>query len=102
MCHAVCVELELGQSGLSYTPGDAVGIWPSNSRAAVDELLSVMESWGEGDLEVPTPGWYYADPDLPPASSGPLGTLLTYCYDLRFPEHIAGRRLTTYLFRRHK
>jgi sulfite reductase (NADPH) flavoprotein alpha-component len=35
------VELEL-EPGMAYTPGDAVGIIPENSRTAVDEVLQTL------------------------------------------------------------
>ena len=28
--NTVRVEIDLGDSGLQYTPGDALGVWPSN------------------------------------------------------------------------
>ncbi len=39
------VELSL-EEGMSYTPGDAVGIVPENRRAAVDEVLAALKFTG--------------------------------------------------------
>lgn len=36
------VELSLEGSGLSYQPGDALGVYPTNSPALVDELIGVL------------------------------------------------------------
>ncbi|MGO1502229.1 MAG: assimilatory sulfite reductase (NADPH) flavoprotein subunit [Marinobacter sp.] len=36
------IELSLEDSGLTYNPGDAVGIYPENNPALVDELLSAL------------------------------------------------------------
>jgi sulfite reductase (NADPH) flavoprotein alpha-component len=41
------VELSLEGSGLSYEPGDAVGVWPENSPALVDQWLSLLKLEGE-------------------------------------------------------
>jgi sulfite reductase (NADPH) flavoprotein alpha-component len=40
------VELAL-EEGMSYTPGDAVGILPENRRAAVDEVLAALGFSGQ-------------------------------------------------------
>lgn len=29
--NTIRVEVDLGESGLEYVPGDALGVWPSNS-----------------------------------------------------------------------
>ena len=36
------VEIDLTDSGLTYQPGDALGVWFDNSRALVDELLTTL------------------------------------------------------------
>src|ERR1700678_338068 len=40
------VELEL-EDGMTYTPGDAVGIIPENRREAVDEVLAALGFRGD-------------------------------------------------------
>ena len=37
------VELSLRDSGLSYEPGDALGVWVSNPPALVDSVISALE-----------------------------------------------------------
>ncbi len=37
------IEIDLGDSGLSYTPGDALGVYPLNNPAYVDELLTALK-----------------------------------------------------------
>lgn len=34
------VEIDLGESGLSYQAGDALGVWFSNNEVLVDEVLA--------------------------------------------------------------
>lgn len=36
------VEIELGESGIQYQAGDALGVWFTNSQALVAELLEVL------------------------------------------------------------
>ena len=45
------VELDLGGSGLTYQPGDSLGIIPANDARVVDNLLEAAGL--PGDLEVP-------------------------------------------------
>lgn len=44
------LELSLEDSGLSYLPGDALGVWPLNDESLVDELLAVCKL--DGSVEV--------------------------------------------------
>ena len=41
------VELSLEGSGLSYQPGDAVGVWPKNPPALVQQWLSLLQLDGD-------------------------------------------------------
>lgn len=41
------VELSLEGSGLSYQPGDAVGVWPQNPPALVQQWLSLLQLDGD-------------------------------------------------------
>jgi len=41
------VELSLEGSGLSYEPGDAIGVWPENPPALVDQWLALLKLDGE-------------------------------------------------------
>ncbi|PHM27967.1 NADPH-dependent assimilatory sulfite reductase flavoprotein subunit [Xenorhabdus budapestensis] len=36
------IEIDLGDSGLHYRPGDALGVWFENDPALVDELLALL------------------------------------------------------------
>ncbi|KAA6425116.1 MAG: sulfite reductase (NADPH) alpha-component [Trebouxia sp. A1-2] len=83
------VEVDLGESGLQYTPGDALGVYPLNCNQAVEELLQVLGQ--EGQQKVPCPSWHYQDhdeqapsPDIP--RQLPLQEALVKCYDLRSPK----------------
>ncbi|WP_075183204.1 NADPH-dependent assimilatory sulfite reductase flavoprotein subunit [Pantoea sp. 1.19] len=41
------IEIDLGDSGLRYQPGDALGVWFENDPALVEELLGLL--WLAGD-----------------------------------------------------
>ena len=44
------VELSLESSGLSYEPGDALGIYPTNAPDVIDDLLKVLHFNGEEQI----------------------------------------------------
>lgn len=44
------LEIDLGDSGLRYTPGDALGVWFENDPALVEELLGLL--WLEGQQQI--------------------------------------------------
>ncbi|EJD6673098.1 NADPH-dependent assimilatory sulfite reductase flavoprotein subunit [Providencia rettgeri] len=44
------IEIDLGDSGLRYLPGDSLGVWFDNDLALVDELVALL--WLQGDEEV--------------------------------------------------
>ncbi|MEI7254411.1 NADPH-dependent assimilatory sulfite reductase flavoprotein subunit [Dickeya dadantii] len=44
------IEIDLGDSGLHYQPGDALGVWYENDPALVQELLGLL--WLKGDESV--------------------------------------------------
>ncbi|MBN1238912.1 MAG: assimilatory sulfite reductase (NADPH) flavoprotein subunit [Gammaproteobacteria bacterium] len=46
------VELSLEGSGLTYQPGDAIGIWPENPPALVDTLLELTGLDGDAEVTV--------------------------------------------------
>ncbi|HGM6860247.1 TPA: NADPH-dependent assimilatory sulfite reductase flavoprotein subunit [Serratia rubidaea] len=48
------IEIDLGDSGLRYQPGDALGVWFDNDPALVDEL--VQRLWLKGDETVEVDG----------------------------------------------
>ncbi|HFD12120.1 MAG TPA: assimilatory sulfite reductase (NADPH) flavoprotein subunit [Crenotrichaceae bacterium] len=46
------IEIELGDSGLSYEPGDALGVYPLNNIAYVEELLAALQMDGNQPVTV--------------------------------------------------
>lgn len=48
------IEIDLGDSGLLYQPGDALGVWFDNDPALVDELVQLL--WLKGDEPVEVEG----------------------------------------------
>ncbi|MFJ5365239.1 NADPH-dependent assimilatory sulfite reductase flavoprotein subunit [Pectobacterium punjabense] len=48
------IEIDLGDSGLRYQPGDALGVWFDNDSSLVQELLELL--WLKGDESVSVDG----------------------------------------------
>jgi len=48
------IEIDLGDSGLRYQPGDALGVWYENDAELVEELLQLV--WLKGDEQVMVQG----------------------------------------------
>ncbi|WP_313124871.1 NADPH-dependent assimilatory sulfite reductase flavoprotein subunit [Pseudescherichia sp.] len=48
------IEIDLGDSGLRYQPGDALGVWYQNDPALVHELVELL--WLKGDEPVTVDG----------------------------------------------
>ncbi|SUG76427.1 sulfite reductase subunit alpha [Salmonella enterica subsp. enterica] len=48
------IEIDLGDSGLRYQPGDALGVWYQNDPALVKELVELL--WLKGDEPVMVDG----------------------------------------------
>lgn len=48
------IEIDLGDSGLRYQPGDALGVWYQNDPALVKELVELL--WLKGDETVTVEG----------------------------------------------
>ncbi|ORM73433.1 sulfite reductase [NADPH] flavoprotein, alpha-component [Pantoea wallisii] len=48
------IEIDLGDSGLRYQPGDALGVWYENDAELVQELLQLV--WLKGDEQVEVRG----------------------------------------------
>ncbi|NKF50741.1 assimilatory sulfite reductase (NADPH) flavoprotein subunit [Shewanella sp. WXL01] len=46
------VEIDLGESGIEYQVGDALGVWFSNNLELVDEVLAQLELSGDESVEV--------------------------------------------------
>src|SRR5690606_38610896 len=56
------LELSLEGSGLSYEPGDALGVWPENPSALVEAVLDTLSLDGDsvvghGGTELPLHQW---------------------------------------------
>jgi sulfite reductase (NADPH) flavoprotein alpha-component len=47
------VEFELGESGITYEAGDALGVWPSNCPELVSEVISRIGCDGEEAVALP-------------------------------------------------
>jgi len=82
----VRVEIDLGDSNITYLPGDALGIYPSNRPEDAEQLLAAMGA--QGDLLLPAPAWPRR---LGPAGAVesdkiPLRDLLISAYDIRAPK----------------
>lgn len=45
------LELALGDSGLSYEPGDALGVWPTNSPESVAAILATLHLDGDESID---------------------------------------------------
>ncbi|TCI11346.1 assimilatory sulfite reductase (NADPH) flavoprotein subunit [Dyella soli] len=63
------VELSLEGSGLSYQPGDALGVWPHNPPALVRQWLSLLELDGgqavsHGQRTLPLQQWLAQEREL--------------------------------------
>ncbi|EIZ5753920.1 NADPH-dependent assimilatory sulfite reductase flavoprotein subunit [Salmonella enterica] len=48
------IEIDLGDSGLCYQPGDALGVWYQNDPALVKEIMELL--WLKGDEPVAVDG----------------------------------------------
>lgn len=46
------VVLSLEDSGLTYEPGDALGVWPTNPPALVDEVLGLLKLSGDSRVRL--------------------------------------------------
>lgn len=46
------VEIDLGDSGLTYQAGDALGVWFSNNEALVEEILTALSLLGDEQVVV--------------------------------------------------
>lgn len=63
------IELSLDGAGLSYQPGDALGVWPRNPPALVEQWLQVLRLDGEtavehGGRSLPLARWLATEREL--------------------------------------
>ncbi|EFJ42595.1 hypothetical protein VOLCADRAFT_83643 [Volvox carteri f. nagariensis] len=77
------IELDLGESGLSYEPGDVLAILPLTSEAVVDAFLQRLGLDGEAWVRVGPGGVTvrYPPPCFPPLPS-PLPPTMCGCLDI--------------------
>lgn len=81
--NTVRTELCLGDSGITYLPGDALGMYPTNKAEAVEELVAAMGA--QASELVPVPSWHYEE-EGGPGSEMTLAEALAKCYDIRSPK----------------
>lgn len=80
----VRIDIDLGDSGLEYLPGDSLGIWPANDTIYVDEIIEFM-GW-DPDQCISKPNWHYQDSSRSAGNSMTLKRLLLECFDLKSPK----------------
>jgi sulfite reductase alpha subunit-like flavoprotein len=73
------IEFDLGESGITYLPGDALGILPSNPATVVDAILKLLEF--SGNELIPIPKWFYKEKEVNTSLNKAKFTLKS---DLRF------------------
>jgi sulfite reductase (NADPH) flavoprotein alpha-component len=73
------IEFDLGESGITYLPGDALGILPSNPATVVDAILKLLEF--SGNELIPIPKWFYKEKEED--EEMPLREALLKAYDLK-------------------
>jgi sulfite reductase (NADPH) flavoprotein alpha-component len=104
------IEIDLGDSGLTYEPGDALGVYPKNNPAYVEELLSALNMDGDAPVTVgketlPLREALFSRLDTTAlsrvlvekyaglADSGPLRDLLAEASADRFQDYVWGRHI---------
>ncbi|KAK9785250.1 hypothetical protein WJX73_004727 [Symbiochloris irregularis] len=96
----VRVEMDLGDSGLRYTPGDALGVHPLNDAEAVEEVLQALGLAGREGVSAPS--WHYEDARADASDDQlDLREALTTCYDLRSPRPAILELLSTITAEHH-
>lgn len=50
------IEIDLGDSGLTYQAGDALGVWFENDAILVDELISTLNFTGDEEVSIKISG----------------------------------------------
>lgn len=104
------IEIDLGDSGLEYKPGDALGVYPLNNAQYVDALLTALKMDGEQSVTVAKQNLSLRDAliqklDITALSrvlmekyaaligSDALGVLLSEENNEQFKEYIWGRQI---------
>jgi len=73
------LEVDIANSGLTYLPGDAVGVYPRNCPAEVEVLLKVLDE--NPATIIPTPSWTGSLRDA--SETITLRDALIYFFDLK-------------------
>ena len=102
------VEIDLGDSGLTYEAGDVLGVYPKNSPAYVEDLLSALAMDGYAEVTVgkeimtlrealfnrmdaTSLSRVLLERYAAATDSGPLRDLLAEGHDARFQDYVYGR-----------
>jgi sulfite reductase (NADPH) flavoprotein alpha-component len=48
------VVLDIGETGLSYVPGDALGVWPQNNPDEVELIVAILRAKGSEAVTLPS------------------------------------------------
>eukprot|EP01112_Ceratiomyxa_fruticulosa_P022617 TRINITY_DN8344_c0_g2_i1.p1 TRINITY_DN8344_c0_g2~~TRINITY_DN8344_c0_g2_i1.p1 ORF type:complete len:649 (-),score=168.84 TRINITY_DN8344_c0_g2_i1:136-2082(-) len=78
-------DFELEDSGLTFTVGDALAIYPTNSLEEVDQILMYLASDANtaSQMKINTPSWHYIEEGQEEKSTQMLlRDALAKCYDL--------------------
>ena len=70
-------KFNIAGSGLTYSPGDALGLYPINNPPEVEALLAAMGCVGTEEVQPPRPCYQRSEP------CHSLRDFLLYCCDLR-------------------
>jgi sulfite reductase (NADPH) flavoprotein alpha-component len=73
------IEFDLADSGITYTPGDSLGILPENSPVIVDKILNILKF--DPQFKVPIPKWFYKLNEN--VEEMTLREALLKCYDIK-------------------
>eukprot|EP00210_Caulerpa_lentillifera_P002610 g2498.t1 len=76
------LEVDISDSGLSFLPGDALGVYPKNCTVEVDTLLAALDASPEA--EIPNPTW--TSSFINPSKTISLKNALIHYYDLKNPR----------------
>ncbi|XP_060594774.1 NADPH oxidoreductase A-like [Ruditapes philippinarum] len=74
-------EFDITGSGLTWTSGDALGIYPQNNPSEVNYLIQCMHC--TGNEKVTKPSWAYQQNDDTTECESTLTSILTKYYDLK-------------------
>eukprot|EP01132_Coremiostelium_polycephalum_P006074 gene6074-7567_t len=73
-------EFELGDSELSWKPGDALAILSNNDQTEVKKVIALLKL--SAQLKVNTPTWHYQETEQSNPTQITLEHILSKCYDI--------------------